>query len=62
MSFVFPFTRFIAPQDQICLAREEIMGYAGSITRKTYIDDVVVFGIPLAVRSPPQQSASFLKR
>ena len=59
MSFVFSFARFIAPPGQICLAREEIMGYAENTTCTIYIDDVVVFGIFLAVRLPLQQSASF---
>ena len=64
MSSVFPLTRFIDPlvKDRIRLAREEIMGYVGRITRRTtFADDMIVFVIFLAVRSPLQQSSSFLK-
>jgi len=62
MSLVFPFARFIVPpvKDQICLAREEIMGYARRITRRTaFINDLIVFAIFFAVCSPLQQSSSF---
>ena len=48
-------------KDQIRLAREEIMGYAGRITYCTvFIDDVIVFAIFIAVRSRPKQGSSFL--
>jgi hypothetical protein len=65
MSLVFPLATFIVPpaKDKICLAREEIMGYGGRITcRAPFIDDLIVFAIFLAVRSPPQQTYSFLNR
>ena len=64
MSSVFPFATFIDSlvKDQIRLAREEIMGYTGRITCCTaFIDNVIVFAIFLAVRSPLQQRSSFLK-
>ena len=64
MSLVFPLARFIVTlvKDQIRLAREEIMGYAGGTACCTaFIDDVIVFAIFLAVRSPPQQCSSFLR-
>ena len=64
MSSVFPFAVFILPpaEDQIYLAREENMGYAERITRRTaFIDDVVVFVIFIAVRSRLQQDSPFLK-
>ena len=54
MSSVFPFTAFIPPpvEDQICLAGEENMGYAGRIACRTaFIDDVIVFVVFIAVRS-----------
>ena len=57
MSSLFPFATFILPlvKDQIRLAREEIMGYVQRIARRTpFVDDLVVFGIFLAVCSPPQ--------
>ena len=60
---MFSFVRFIVPpmKDQIRLAREEIMGYAGRITYCTvFIDDVIVFAIFIAVRSRPKQGSSFL--
>ena len=63
MSSAHPLARFIVPpiKDQIRLAREENMGCAGRITCRTAsIDDVIVFVIFLAVRSPPQRSSSFL--
>jgi len=38
------------------------MGYVGGITRRTAsVDDLIVFAIFLAVRSPPYQSSPFLK-
>ena len=47
---------------QIRLVREEIMGYAGETTCYTaVINDVIVFAIFLAVRSPPQRCSSFLR-
>ena len=54
MSPVCLFARFIvSAKDQICLAREEIMGYVGRIARRVaFIDDVIVFAIFLVVRSP----------
>jgi len=61
---VFLFARFIDPPvtDQIRLAGEEIMGYVGRTAYCTLlVDDVLVFAIFLAVRSPLQQSSSFLK-
>jgi len=64
MSLVFLLTRFIGPlvKDQIRLAREEIMGYAGGTTCCTaFINDAIVFVIFLAVRSPLRQHSSFLK-
>jgi len=49
-------------KDQIRLAREEIIGCVGRITRYTaFIDDVIVFVVFIAVRSPLQQPSSFLK-
>ena len=60
MSSPFLFATFIL-QDQIRLAREEIMGYVPKIPCRTpFVDDVTVFALFLAVCSPPQQSASFL--
>jgi hypothetical protein len=59
MSLVFPLTMLIFPPvvDQIRLAREEIMGYAGRITcRAAFVDYVIVFAIFLAVRPIPQQT------
>jgi hypothetical protein len=41
-------------KDRMCLAGEEIMGYAGRITCTTFIDGVIVFAVFLAVRSPLQ--------
>ena len=64
MSSVFPFARFTVPpvKDQIRLVREEIMGYVRKIPRRTpFVDDLIVFGIFLAVCSPPQQGSSSLK-
>ena len=58
------FAAFIDPpvKDQIRLAREEIMGYVGKIAcRAAPVDNPVVFGIFLAVRSAPWQTSSFLK-
>ena len=46
---------FIVPpaKDQIRLAGEEIMGYVGRIAFRTApVDDLIVFVIFLAVRSP----------
>jgi len=62
MSFLFPLARFIITlvKDQIRLAREEIMGYAGGTTCCTaFIDDVIVFAIFLAVRSPHSNALPF---
>jgi hypothetical protein len=62
MRLASPFAKFITPPviDRICLAREEVMGYAGRISRlEAFIDDVIVFGVFLMVRSPLQQSSSF---
>ena len=64
MPSVFLFARFIFSlvKDQIRLAREEIMGYAGRITYRTaFNDDVIVFAIFLVVCLPPQQISPFLK-
>jgi len=63
MSPVFPFARLILlpVEDQIRLAREEIMGYAGRTAWCTaFVDDLIVFAIFLVVFSPPQQSSPFL--
>jgi len=63
MSSVFPLAKLIVPpmEDQICLGGGEIMGYAGRTSGFTVsTDDVIVFTIFLAVRSPLQQSSSFL--
>ena len=61
MSSLFLFAAFIL-QDQIRLAREEIMEYVRRIPcRAPFVDDVTVFAIFLAVCSPSQQSTSFLK-
>ena len=49
----FHLAKFIDPpvKDQICLEREEIMGYVGIIVcRAVFTDDVIVFAIFLAVR------------
>ena len=54
MSPVLSFAVFILPpvEDQICLAREENMGYARRIARRTaFIDEVIVFVVFIAVRS-----------
>ena len=59
----FLFAKFIDPpmKDQIRLAGEEIMGYVERTAYYTpFVDDVLVFAIFLAVRSPLQQSSSFL--
>jgi len=64
MSLVSLLTRFTGPlmKDQIRLAREEIMGYAGGTTCCTaFINDAIVFAIFLAVRSPLGPFSSFLK-
>jgi hypothetical protein len=65
MLLVFPFVTFIVPpaEDQIRLEREEIMGYVGGslVIRHPAIDDIIVFAIFLAVRSPPQRRSFFLK-
>ena len=56
MSLDSIFAAFIDPlvKDQIRLAREEIMGYVGRITcRVALVDNLIVFGIFLAVRSTP---------
>ena len=50
------FAAFIIPpvKDRICLEGEEIMGYVERITCRTaLVDDLIVFAIFLAVRSPP---------
>jgi len=50
-----PFAKFIAPpvKGRIRLAREEIMGYVERVAhRMAFINDLVVFAIFLAVRSP----------
>ena len=63
MPLVFLLVRLIVTpmKDQIRLAGGEIMGCAGRTTCRTaFIDDVTVFTIFLAVRSPLQQSSSFL--
>ena len=65
MPSMFPLATFIDPpvEDRIRLAREEIMGYVAKITRHTtFVDDVIVFAIFIAVRSPLQQYSSVLKR
>jgi len=62
MSFVFPFTRFIALKIKYAWhGRKSWSTQGASLVRPAYNDDVVVFGIFLAVRPPPQRSASFLK-
>ena len=64
MSLDSIFAAFIDPpvKDQIRLAREEIMGYVGRIAcRLALVDNLIVFGIFLAVRSAPWQTSSFLK-
>ena len=64
MSSVFSLARFTDPpvEDQIRLAREEIMGYVARITcRMAFVHDVIVFTIFLAVGSPLQQCSSVLK-
>jgi len=56
MSLALFFATFIVPpvKDQIRLARKEIMGYVGRIAYRTAsVDNLIVFGIFLAVRSAP---------
>ena len=49
-------------KDQICLAWEEVMGWAGRIICcMAFVDGVIVFAIFLAVCPFLQQSSSFLK-
>jgi len=55
MLSIFPFATFIVPlaKDQICLAREENVGYVGRFTFRTaFVDGVIVFAIFIMVRSP----------
>ena len=59
MSSVFPLPGLIVPptKGQIRLARKEIMGYAGGVSRcMAFVNDVIVFPIFIAVSSRPQQS------
>ena len=56
------FATFIVPpvKGQIRLAGGEIVGYVGRIARRTaFVDDLIVFGVFLMVRSSLQQSSSF---
>ena len=42
------------------MAGEEIVGYVGRVARRTaFVDDLIVFGVFLMVRSSLQQSSSF---
>jgi len=52
MSLMLLFTRFIIlPKGKICLAREEIVGYEGSINCcVAFADDELVFAVFIAVR------------
>jgi len=52
----------LATKGQIRLAGKEVMGYVGRIACRTAsVDDLTVFAIFLAVRSPLYQSLPFLK-
>jgi len=51
-SFIFRYIYCPSREDQIRLARKEIMGYVGRIVCRTAsVDNLIVFGIFLAVRS-----------
>jgi len=65
MSLALPFATLIVPpvKDRIRLEREEIMGCVGRIAcHTTFVDDLIVFAIFVAVRPPPQQIHAFLNR